>query len=98
MRCSFVTGWITPWREVLRQRKATPACQSTGRDADGSSVSTRSRRASPRLISRSISDIGATLGPVSRVDSDVIARQIPGPHPGLREPAVEHDAYRDLAY
>src|SRR6266853_3635457 len=98
MRCRFVTGWINPWREVLRQRKATPACQSTGRDADGSSVSTRSRSASPRLISRSISDIGAPLGPVSRVDSNVIARQIAGPHRGRRQPAVEHDAYRDLAF
>src|SRR5712671_2598939 len=98
MRWRFVTGWIKPWREVLRQRKAMPACQSTGRDAGGSSVSTRSRIASPRLISRSNSDIGTPLGPVFGVDSNVIARQVAGPHRGRRKPAVEHDANRDLAF
>src|SRR5712671_540510 len=100
MRCRFVTGWIKPWREVLRQRKAILACQSTGRDAGGSSVSTRSSRASPRLISRSSSDMAPSpvLGPVCRVDSNVIVRQIAGPHRGRRKPAVEHDANRDLAF
>src|SRR6266480_7642100 len=86
---------MKPRREVLRQRKAMLACQSTGRDAGGSNVSTRSSNASPRLISRSSSD--TVLGPVLGVDGNVIVRQVAGPHRRGYKPAVEHDANRDLA-
>src|SRR6266581_83226 len=104
MRWMFVTGWMKPAREVLRQRKAVLACQSTGRDAGGNRPSTRSNSASPRLISRSSSDIGPPvpemhpLGPVFGVDSNVIVRQVAGPHRVRRGTAVEHDAHSDLAF
>src|SRR5882672_2575362 len=99
MRCRFVTGWIKPPREVLRQRKAILAFQSTGRDAGGSSVSTRSSSASPRLISRSSSDDirSPRLGPVLGVDGNVFVRQIAGPHGGRGGTALQHHANRDLA-
>src|SRR5882672_11619962 len=95
MWCTFATGWMYPPREVLRQRKAMLACQSTGRDA-GSSVSTRSSSASPRLISFSSSDM-RSLGPVLGVDGNVFVREIAGPHGGRGGAALEHHANRDLA-
>src|SRR5258705_505425 len=95
MRWTVATRWMSPPREVLRQRKAMLACQSTGRDA-GSSVSTRSSSASPRLISFSSSDM-RSLGPVLGVDGNVFVRQIAGPHGGRGGAAFKHHANRDLA-
>src|SRR5262245_59161147 len=95
MRCTFAIGWMYPPRGLLRQRNAMLASQSTARDAAGSSVSTRSSSASPRLISFSSSDMRS--GPVLGVDGNVFVRQVAGPHRGRGPPAIEHHAHRDLA-
>src|SRR5689334_11617644 len=98
MRWTFAIGWMKRPREVLRQRKAMLALQSTGRDAGGSRVSTRSSSASPRLTSFSSSDIRyPALGTVLGVDGNVFVRQVAGPDGGRGSPALEHHADRNLA-
>src|SRR5437879_4887024 len=96
MRCTFATGWMYPPREVLRHRKAMLACQSTWRGAGGSSVSTRSSSASPRLISLSRSDM-RPLGPILGVDGNVFVRQIAGPDGGQGGAALQYHTNRNLA-
>src|SRR5258708_32189726 len=95
----FVPGWIKPVREGLRQRKAILACQSTGRDAGGSSVSPRSSRATPRLISRSSSDMAPSpvQGPVCRVDINVTLLQDTDPTQVTTKPRITYKCTVDIA-